>query len=205
MDLLEWYIYRYILCSSNSLFDCLFLLQIIGQEFTHGFDPTGKFYDEFGQYIDGGVWNDNETLAFEEKSMCFADQVKIKNQNDYICEVKYKLTSLFLFDIQYSEWDYPQHPVPGTKNFGLLTLQENIADNGGIRLAYDAYQKYIKANGTDVKIIVETCFNCIFMYKYKKFLPPSICFLMCPGIKKNSFSLDLVEHFARCTHPWQLN
>jgi predicted metalloendopeptidase len=45
---------------------------------------------------------------------------------------------------QYSQFKIGEDHVNGN-----LTLGENIADNGGIRIAFNAYKKYIKDNGAE--------------------------------------------------------
>ncbi|VDK84850.1 unnamed protein product [Onchocerca ochengi] len=49
--------------------------------------------------------------------------------------------------------EYNNFTVPGTDLFinGMLTLSENIADNGGIKVAFRAYRNYIKQIGHEEK------------------------------------------------------
>jgi len=44
---------------------------------------------------------------------------------------------------------YNNYQVFGENLNGKQTLNENIADNGGIKLAYDAYQSWVKDNGEE--------------------------------------------------------
>ncbi|CAM1308618.1 Uncharacterised protein r2_g1866 [Pycnogonum litorale] len=53
------------------------------------------------------------------------------------------------FDRQYSEIKEPQ---TGLHLNGTLTLGENIADNGGIRQAFFAYQKWVKTHGVEERL-----------------------------------------------------
>ena len=83
---------------------------MIGHELSHGFDDAGKAYDGGGNLRNW--WTAADTAAFEQRAACFADQ--------------------------YSAYVVPG--VPGDVHVnGRLTLGENTADNGGLRLALMAY------------------------------------------------------------------
>jgi predicted metalloendopeptidase len=89
---------------------------VIGHEFTHGFDNSGRQYD-----LDGSLqnwWTNKSLEQFEQRTTCMADQ--------------------------YSKYQV----FPDTNVNGNLTLPENIADNGGIHIAYDALQKLYKDKST---------------------------------------------------------
>ncbi|CAG0903525.1 unnamed protein product, partial [Darwinula stevensoni] len=96
---------------------------VIGHEITHGFDPSGRQYDAHGNLVDW--WTDATAEAFGQRAQCFVDQ-------------------------------YDGYQVPELSDFledphvnGLLTLGENIADNGGLSEAWFAYLNYIDRNGTE--------------------------------------------------------
>ncbi|CAG8656174.1 33399_t:CDS:2, partial [Racocetra persica] len=88
---------------------------VIGHELTHGFDNNGRQYDATGRLTQ---WWSNATIEnFKEKAECFVDQYSSYTINDTKGE--------------------PVHLN------GRLTLGENLADNGGLREAYDAwYTRY---------------------------------------------------------------
>ncbi|XP_051163725.1 endothelin-converting enzyme 1-like [Leptopilina boulardi] len=85
---------------------------IMGHELTHGFDDQGRRYDENGNLRQ---WWSDETLQHYHK--------KVE------CIIK-----------QYSNYHLPELGTNFTVN-GFNTQGENIADNGGIREAYRAYQR----------------------------------------------------------------
>jgi predicted metalloendopeptidase len=90
------------------------LVSVIGHELTHGFDDEGRHYDAAGNLHNW--WTEEDTKAFEARA---ADFVK-----------------------QYDAFVAVKHPSDPTKDIhvdGRLTLGENTADNGGIRLAYEAF------------------------------------------------------------------
>ncbi|XP_015127444.1 neprilysin-4 isoform X2 [Diachasma alloeum] len=90
---------------------------IMGHELTHGFDDQGRRYDENGNLRQ---WWSNETLQhYHEKVECIIKQ--------------------------YSSYHLPELSNNFTIN-GINTQSENIADNGGIREAYRAYQR-LKSRG----------------------------------------------------------
>ncbi|KAG0027176.1 hypothetical protein BGZ82_009122 [Podila clonocystis] len=91
---------------------------VAGHELTHAFDNEGRQYDAHGRLSD---WWSNSTLKeFNKKSQCFIDQYGNFTVKD------------------------PQ----GRENHvnGKLTLGENLADNGGLKTAYDAWQVRFKAD-----------------------------------------------------------
>jgi endothelin-converting enzyme/putative endopeptidase len=87
---------------------------VIGHEYTHGFDDQGSKFDAEGNFANW--WTDADRKAFDERTGC------IKAQYDGYVPVK--------------------DPVGGDVHLnGALTLGENTADNGGLRVAYAALQK----------------------------------------------------------------
>ncbi|KOX74681.1 Endothelin-converting enzyme 2 [Melipona quadrifasciata] len=90
---------------------------IMGHELTHGFDDQGRRYDQNGNLRQ---WWSNETLQY------YHEKVE--------CIIK-----------QYSNYHLPELADNFTVN-GVTTQGENIADNGGIREAYKAYQQFKKRN-----------------------------------------------------------
>eukprot|EP00922_Rhytidocystis_sp_ex-Travisia-forbesii_P003076 GHVS01004513.1.p1 GENE.GHVS01004513.1~~GHVS01004513.1.p1 ORF type:complete len:957 (+),score=112.38 GHVS01004513.1:592-3462(+) len=92
---------------------------IIGHEITHGFDDKGKDYDQNGRLHKW--WTDKSEINFMENAKCVEEQynnysvkLPIKNENDGTID---NVT----FNVR-----------------GALTLGENIADNGGVQLAWEA-------------------------------------------------------------------
>lgn len=90
------------------------LVALIGHELTHGFDDEGRHYDAHGNLQDW--WTKEDANAFEARASGFVGQygafVAVKDPSD---------------------------PTKDVHVDGKLTLGENTADNGGIRLSYDAF------------------------------------------------------------------
>jgi putative endopeptidase len=97
---------------------------LIGHELTHGFDDEGRHYDARGNLKDWWIKRDAE--AFETRAEGFVREygrfVAVKD---------------------------PSHPRKDVMVDGELTLGESTADNGGARLAYEAFLK--TANAKDGK------------------------------------------------------
>ncbi|KAL9985458.1 hypothetical protein ACROYT_G007869 [Oculina patagonica] len=95
---------------------------VLAHELSHGFDANGRYFNKDGEIIDDW-WSKNTSQGFEERSKCIVDQ-------------------------------YSKYSVDGGEDGkiymdGELTLSENIADNGGIRLAYWGYKDWVKNNGPE--------------------------------------------------------
>ncbi|XP_075527801.1 neprilysin-1-like [Dermacentor variabilis] len=95
---------------------------IIGHEMIHGFDKTGKNFDEDGRMK--YWWTYEAEDMFFKKSMCFIKQ----------------------YSSVFSE-------LANTTLNGRNTLGENIADNGGLRMAFRTLDQQLKAFDTpDVRL-----------------------------------------------------
>lgn len=92
---------------------------IIGHELTHGFDANGRNYGSDGSLNDW--WSNDTANEFETRMACLVAQYD-----------KYEVPS----DID--------NQVLGHVN-GNYTLSENIADNGGVTLAFAAYHAFMNA------------------------------------------------------------
>ncbi|KAI8339559.1 hypothetical protein BC941DRAFT_420832 [Chlamydoabsidia padenii] len=86
---------------------------VIGHEITHGFDNNGRLYN--GDGVLTQWWSDATKEQFDQKAQCFIDQY-----NGFSIEGP----------------DGEQHHVNGK-----MTLGENLADNGGLSLAYETFSK----------------------------------------------------------------
>ncbi|KAF4435256.1 endothelin-converting enzyme 1 [Fusarium acutatum] len=92
---------------------------VVGHEITHGFDNTGRNFDKTGNATEW--WDDKSIKAFEEKTKCFVEQYN-------------NFTIL----------------APNGTNVhvnGTLTLDENIADAGGVSSSYEAWKKWESEKG----------------------------------------------------------
>ncbi|MGH9641090.1 MAG: M13 family metallopeptidase, partial [Terriglobales bacterium] len=83
---------------------------VIGHELTHGFDDQGRKFDADGNLHDW--WTPEDGKAFEERASCTANE--------------------------YSNFVSVKDDKGEVKLNGRLTLGENTADNGGLKLAYMA-------------------------------------------------------------------
>uniref|UniRef100_A0AAV1TL18 Endothelin-converting enzyme 1 n=1 Tax=Peronospora matthiolae TaxID=2874970 RepID=A0AAV1TL18_9STRA len=91
---------------------------VIGHELTHGFDASGRQFDGGGDLRDW--WSNDTETKFLQRTDCFVRQYD-----------EFAVTS-----------GYDQDKVLGHVN-GNFTLSENIADNGGVKLSFHAYETYV--------------------------------------------------------------
>ncbi len=88
---------------------------VIGHELTHGFDDQGRKFDADGNLKDW--WTPEDAKAFEERASCTAEE--------------------------YSSFTAVKDDKGEVKLNGRLTLGENTADNGGLKIAYLALTNII--------------------------------------------------------------
>ena len=94
---------------------------VIGHEMTHGFDDQGRQFDKDGNMFNW--WTEADAAAFKERTDILVDQFN-------------KIVILPAKDGQ-----------PALMADGALSLGENIADQGGLRVAYTALQNSFEGNG----------------------------------------------------------
>jgi predicted metalloendopeptidase len=95
---------------------------VVGHECTHGFDNGGVMWDGRGAYREGSWMDPASKKDFDKMAKC------IINEYNGFCMDE-------------------SHCVKGS-----LTQGENIADNGGIRVAFRAYKNYVGLNGEDPRL-----------------------------------------------------
>ena len=94
----------------------------IGHEMTHGFDTNGSQYDKNGDYKEGGIWAST------------ADKAEFDRRAGLL--IKW-----------FKSFDLLPDEMPGVKAQGETTINENIADLGGIGIVWQAYLNRLKADG----------------------------------------------------------
>ena len=94
---------------------------VIGHEMTHGFDDEGSKYDGNGNLHEWQTADDRK--AFTERTECVADEYSG-------------------FEASPAKGDTPAQHLNGH-----LTLGENTADNGGLRIAFMALEDALKQKG----------------------------------------------------------
>jgi len=93
---------------------------VIGHEITHGFDNNGRMFGKNGSY--NNWWTNKSETEFTEHTQCLVDQYNEYTfcemfPNDKNCDIKMNVN-------------------------GEHTLGENIADLGGVNLAFNSYKEY---------------------------------------------------------------
>ncbi|GLD97498.1 hypothetical protein PINS_up006182 [Pythium insidiosum] len=96
---------------------------VVGHELTHGFDSSGRKYDGDGNRRNW--WTQQTGKEFDKRAQCMKDQYS-----------SFVVTG--------------ENGLPLTNVNGVTTIGENIADNGGFSLSWDAYQKYMKQNAANI-------------------------------------------------------
>ena len=91
----------------------------IGHELTHAFDDSGAQYDKYGNK--NNWWTVADKMEFEERQKLLVD-----------C---------------YNHLEGAPDILPGKYANGTVTLEENIADLGGLNIALDAYTEYLQEQG----------------------------------------------------------
>merc|ERR1711953_320845 len=95
---------------------------VIGHEITHGFDDQGRTFDSTGNLANW--WERTTEENYLDKAQC----------------------------IIWQYGNYTARPPVSINLNGINTQGENIADNGGIKEAYNAYQSWAKRNGAEPRL-----------------------------------------------------
>lgn len=92
---------------------------VLGHEMTHGFDSSGSLYDEVGSLRNW--WT-------------------VADKMEFTTRLEKLVTCYGMLELLPDE-------MPGVYADGEKTLGENIADLGGVKIAYDAYMKRLALDG----------------------------------------------------------
>ena len=94
----------------------------LGHEMTHGFDTDGSRYNKYGTVTAQGIWASP------------ADKAEFDRRTELLVK-------------QYAAYDVLPDEMPGVKANGEATIAENIADLGGLSMAWQNYLNRLEADG----------------------------------------------------------
>jgi putative endopeptidase len=94
----------------------------LGHEMTHGFDTDGSRYNKYGTVTAQGIWASP------------ADKAEFDRRTELLVK-------------QYAAYDVLPDEMPGVKANGEATIAENIADLGGLSIAWQNYLNRLEADG----------------------------------------------------------
>lgn len=117
---------------------------VIGHEMTHGFDDQGRQFDKDGNLVDW--WLPKTTSNFMKRAKCIIDQYG--NYTEPSTGLK---VTIQLFSCTFENF-YKHFLIFFSQLNGVLEQGENIADNGGTKEAYLAYQKWAQQNEAEQKL-----------------------------------------------------
>jgi len=120
----------------------------VTHELTHGFDDVGRRYDQKGRLHNW--WQPNSVLPCSPcRHVYVLTKLNRYDQNGRLHNwwqpkdvVAFKKRAECLKDY------YSQLQVDGKNVDGSLTLAENIADNGGIKISFEAFLQLMQGKGT---------------------------------------------------------
>jgi len=119
---------------------------IIGHEITHGFDDMGRQNDKDGNLVQW--WTPDTEYAYLEKALCIVEQydaMRVPELDELLgteatvifCTLEKRRSNRGIFNLQMN---------------GVTTQGENVADNGGIEQALQAYHQFVREHGPEKKL-----------------------------------------------------
>ena len=116
---------------------------VIGHELTHGFDDEGRQFDGNGNLADW--WSPEDGKRFDDKAAC-----EVAEYGSFVA-IDERSESRGRGPTGSAGGEgAPPVAIDDIKVNGKLTLGENTADNGGLRLAYAAFLADAKRKATDL-------------------------------------------------------
>ena len=164
---------------------------VLGHELVHGFASVGRNFDETGHYDGKGWLAPADVARFKSRSQCFI--------------------------AQYGKYS----GATGTRVNGKQTLEENLADNGGLHLAYEAFKADLAVSQTPQETVRgltdKQMFFVAFVQKHCELATPQAAYYRFsrtfrrypPGKYRALGSLlnspDFVEAFPQCVPKTPMN
>jgi neprilysin len=119
---------------------------IIGHEITHGFDDMGRQNDKDGNLVQW--WTPDTEYAYLEKALCIVEQYDAMR----VPELDELLGAEATVTFALSEYGAQILRIFNLQMNGVTTQGENLADNGGIEQAVQAYHQFVREHGPEKKL-----------------------------------------------------